>query len=110
LSYVEDSLIIHIDHKKNDKLILFIKSLEKINSEDLKVLIRSKCSPRHVPDLFFQSPDIPYTLSGKKVEVPIKKILMGEKAENVLSKDSLKNPASLDWFIDFYEYFSKSLA
>ena len=110
LSYVEDSLIIHIDHKKNDKLILFIKSLEKINGEDLKVLIRSKCSPRHVPDLFFQSPDIPYTLSGKKVEVPIKKILMGEKAENVLSKDSLRNPASLDWFIDFYEYFSKSLA
>ena len=110
LSYVEDSLIIHIDHKKNDKLILFIKSLEKINGEDLKVLIRSKCSPRHVPDLFFQSPDIPYTLSGKKVEVPIKKILMGEKAENILSKDSLRNPASLDWFIDFYEYFSKSLA
>ena len=58
---------------------------------------------------FFKVPDIPYTLSGKKVEVPIKKILMGKNPENVVSKDSLRNPESLNWFIDFYEYLSKSL-
>ena len=109
LKDVEDALIIHINKNNSDKLILFIKSSSPINSEQLKILIRSKCSPRHVPDLFFKVPDIPYTLSGKKVEVPIKKILMGKNPENVVSKDSLRNPESLKWFIDFYEYLSKSL-
>ena len=63
-----------------------------------------------MPDFIFQTPDIPYTLSGKKVEVPIKKILKGDKLNNVISKDSLKNPKSIDWFVKFYENFSKSLA
>ena len=110
LNYVEDSLIVHIDHIKDDKLILFVKSISKLKQEGLITLIRKKCSPRHVPDLIFECPDIPYTLSGKKVEVPIKKILMGENSNDVVSKDSLKNPESLNWFVDFYENFSKSLA
>jgi acetoacetyl-CoA synthetase len=60
--------------------------------------------------LIFCCPDIPYTISGKKVEVPIKKILMGDNCNDVVSKDSLRNPESLNWFIEFYENFSKSLA
>ena len=109
LNYVEDSLIIHVDDSNENKLILFIKSSSKINYDELKSVIRSKCSPRHVPDLIFQSPDIPYTISGKKVEVPIKKILMGKNENDVVSKDSLRNPKSLDWFVEFYENFSKTL-
>ena len=109
LYYVEDSLIIHVDDSNENKLILFVKSSSKINYDELKSVIRLKCSPRHVPDLIFQSPDIPYTISGKKVEVPIKKILMGKNQNDVVSKDSLRNPKSLDWFVEFYENFSKSL-
>ena len=109
LYYVEDSLIIHVDDSNENKLILFVKSSSKINYDELKSVIRLKCSPRHVPDLIFQTPDIPYTKSGKKVEVPIKKILMGKNQNDVVSKDSLRNPKSLDWFVEFYENFSKSL-
>jgi hypothetical protein len=46
----------------------------------------------------------------KKVEVPIKKILKGDNPSNVISKDSLKNPETIAWFVKFYENFSKSLA
>ena len=57
----------------------------------------------HVPDLIFKIPDIPYTISGKKVEVPVKKILMGKNPNDVVSSDSLRNPKSLDWFVKFYK-------
>ena len=105
LSCIEDSLIIHLDDIKKDKLILFVKSISEINVDELKSIIRQRCSPRHVPDLIYQCPDIPYTISGKKVEVPIKKILMGKNLNNIISKDSLRNPLSLDWFVEFYKNY-----
>ena len=105
LSYVDDSLIIHLDDSNDNKLILFVKSISEIDHDELKSVIRQKCSPRHVPDLIFQSHDIPYTISGKKVEVPIKKILMGKSPNDVISKDSLRNPKSLDWFVEFYKNY-----
>ena len=105
LDYVEDSLIIHLDHTNKDKLILFIKSISEIDHDELKSVIRQKCSPRHVPDLIYQSDDVPYTISGKKVEVPVKKILMGKDPNDVVSKDSLRNPKSLDWFVEFYKNY-----
>ena len=105
LTYVEDSLIIHLDDIKKDKLILFVKSISEIDIDEIKSVIRQKCSPRHVPDLIYQSDDIPYTISGKKVEIPIKKILMGKNPNDVVSKDSLRNPKSLDWFEEFYENY-----
>ena len=103
LSYVDDSLIIHLDDSNNNKLILFVKSISEIDNDELKSVIRQKCSPRHVPDLIFKIPDIPYTISGKKVEVPVKKILMGKNPNDVVSSDSLRNPKSLDWFVKFYK-------
>ena len=105
LSYVDDSLIIHLDHSNDNELILFVKSISEIDHDELKSVIRQKCSPRHVPDSIFQSHDIPYTISGKKVEVPIKKILMGKSPNDVISKDSLRNPKSLDWFVEFYKNY-----
>jgi acetoacetyl-CoA synthetase len=103
LSYVDDSLIIHLDDSNNNQLILFVKSILEIDNDELKSVIRQKCSPRHVPDLIFKIPDIPYTISGKKVEVPVKKILMGKNPNDVVSSDSLRNPKSLDWFVKFYK-------
>jgi len=61
--------------------------------------IREQCSPRHVPNQVFQIDEVPRTLSGKLLEVPVKRILMGTPLERAASKDSLANPASLDYFV-----------
>ena len=62
--------------------------------------VRERCSPRHVPDQVFQIAEVPRTLSGKVLEVPVKRILMGTPAEQAASRDSLANPAALDYFAE----------
>ncbi len=62
--------------------------------------VREHCSPRHVPDEVFQIAEVPRTLSGKILEVPVKRILMGTPAEQAASRDSLANPAALDYFTE----------
>jgi acetoacetyl-CoA synthetase len=61
--------------------------------------IREQCSPRHVPDEISQIAEVPRTLSGKALEVPVKRILMGTAPEKAASRDSLSNPAALDYFV-----------
>jgi acetoacetyl-CoA synthetase len=63
--------------------------------------VRETCSPRHVPDEVFAIAEVPRTLSGKALEVPVKRILMGTPPEQAASRDSLANPAALDWFTEF---------
>jgi acetoacetyl-CoA synthetase len=65
----------------------------------IKAQIREDCSPRHVPDEVTAVPAVPRTLSGKLLEVPVKRILMGAEPEAVASRDSLANPEALDWFV-----------
>jgi acetoacetyl-CoA synthetase len=60
--------------------------------------LRSRYSPRHVPDKIFAVPEIPYTISGKKMEAPVKKILMGMDPEKAASRDTMRNPDALDQF------------
>jgi acetoacetyl-CoA synthetase len=60
--------------------------------------LRAELSPRHVPDVIEQVPSIPRTLSGKKLEVPVKRILGGAHADVVASRSSLADPGSLAWF------------
>ncbi|HSS04743.1 MAG TPA: acetoacetate--CoA ligase [Solirubrobacterales bacterium] len=62
--------------------------------------VREHCSPRHVPDEVFAIAEVPRTLSGKVLEVPVKRILMGTPAEKAASRDSLANPAALDYFTE----------
>jgi acetoacetyl-CoA synthetase len=62
--------------------------------------VREQCSPRHVPDEVFAIAEVPRTLSGKVLEVPVKRILMGTPAEQAASRDSLANPEALDWFVE----------
>ena len=62
--------------------------------------VRERCSPRHVPDEVFEIAEVPRTLSGKVLEVPVKRILMGTPPEQAASRDSLANPAALDWFVE----------
>ncbi|MEO6270976.1 MAG: acetoacetate--CoA ligase [Lautropia sp.] len=65
--------------------------------------IRSRLSARHVPDEVYAIPEVPRTLTGKKLEVPIKRILLGHPAAKVVNRDSMANPAVIDWFIAFAE-------
>ena len=63
--------------------------------------IRTALSPRFVPDEILQVPEIPRTLSGKKQELPIKKLLLGQPIEKVVNRDAMANPQCLDWYVGF---------
>jgi len=87
------------------KLLLFVVLQEGLLlDEELKakiaVAIRSNLSPRHVPDEAYAIKEVPRTLNGKKLEVPIKKILSGVDVDEAVSKDALVNPGSLEFFAD----------
>jgi len=67
---------------------------------EIKRRIREDCSPRHVPNEVIQIEQVPRTLSGKVLEVPVKRILMGAPPHEAASVDSLADPRSLDYFIE----------
>lgn len=67
----------------------------------LREAIRTRLSPRHVPDEVYAIPEVPRTLTGKKLEVPIKRILLGHPVEKAVNRDSMANPAVIQWFLDF---------
>ena len=69
---------------------------DKITTE-----LRENCSPRHIPDKFYAIDEIPYTLTGKKLEVPVRKLLLGWPLEKTASKDSMKNPESINFFVNY---------
>ena len=69
-------------------------------TQEIARRIREDCSPRHVPDEVFAIAEVPRTLSGKVLEVPVKRILMGTPPEQAASRDSLANPAALDYFVE----------
>jgi len=102
LDFVQDSIVIDTQISEDEsKLLLFVVSERwEISLESiLKKHLRQACSPRHVPDVIFQVPSIPYTLSGKKMEIPIKKLFDGLATEKVLQAGAMKNPESLTTFI-----------
>jgi len=63
--------------------------------------IRGKLSARHVPNDVFAIPEVPRTMSAKKMEVPVKNILLGQPVEKSVNRDSMANPGSMDWFVAF---------
>lgn len=67
----------------------------------IKQTLRNQFSPRHVPDAVYSIDEVPYTISGKKLETPIKKILAGVDVSLATSKDTLRNPSALNQFIEF---------
>jgi acetoacetyl-CoA synthetase len=86
-------------------MILFVVLREGVTLDDelaaeIKRRIREDCSPRHVPNEVRQIEEVPRTLSGKVLEVPVKRILMGTPPEQAASVDSLANPRSLDYFVE----------
>ncbi len=103
---VLDSLVVDVPKPGTEgwmPLFVVLRDDETLSDElaaEIKRRIREQCSPRHVPNEIFQIKEIPRTLSGKVLEVPVKRILMGEAAEKAASRDSLANPAALDYFTD----------
>jgi acetoacetyl-CoA synthetase len=69
--------------------------------ERMSAKLREDCSPRHVPDRTYAVDAIPYTLTGKKMEIPVRKILMGWPLEKAASRDAMMNPEAIDWFVRF---------
>ena len=69
--------------------------------------LRGQLSPRHVPDRIVSVPAIPRTLTGKKLESPVKRLLRGEPADKVASRSSLLDPAALDAFITYANEFTR---
>lgn len=67
----------------------------------IKGRLRDEASPRHVPDVILQAPAIPYTLTGKKMEVPIRRIVMGMSPDRAASRDAMANPDVLAWYVAF---------
>ncbi|WP_370321646.1 acetoacetate--CoA ligase [Oricola sp.] len=104
---IADSLIICIEEQGGTFYMpMFVQMAEgQALTDDLKKEIarrlRTERSPRHVPDVIVEAPEIPTTLTGKKMEVPVRKLLLGLPMEEVASKDAMKNPGALDWFADF---------
>jgi acetoacetyl-CoA synthetase len=74
-------------------------SLDDSLVKEIRTRIREDCSPRHVPDEIKQIDEVPRTLSGKALEVPVKRILMGTPPEKAASRESLANPEALDYFV-----------
>jgi acetoacetyl-CoA synthetase len=81
------------------------ETLDEDLAKTIKRRIREDCSPRHVPNEILQIEEVPRTLSGKVLEVPVKKILMGTPPAQAASVDSLANPRSLDYFVELSKNF-----
>ena len=104
LPEVADSLVVDTGQLGQDgRLILYVVPAAGYSVDDaltarIKSLLRAELSPRHVPDEIHQVPGIPRTLSGKKLEVPVRKILLGTPAADAADPDALANPEVLSYF------------
>lgn len=107
LPEVADSLIVCCELPGGHFFMpLFLKlkpgeALDPALQARLQARLREDCSPRHVPDRCYAVAAIPYTLTGKKMEVPVRKILMGWPLEKAASRDAMMNPEAIDWFVRF---------
>lgn len=106
---LKDSLIVNIELKGGKHYMpLFVQLKEGAVLTDalikeIKTSLRTAYTPRHVPDDVIEVPDIPYTISGKKMEAPVKKILMGMSTADSLNKGAMRNPQSMAFFETFAE-------
>jgi len=107
IAEVEDAIIVNLD-LPGDKFYmpLFVKlgagqQLTTELKQRINHKLRSDYSPRHVPDDIWQVDEVPYTLTGKKMEVPLRKILMGVPVAKAANRDAMSNPHALDFYITF---------
>jgi acetoacetyl-CoA synthetase len=107
LPEVLDSLVVDLEYLGRESWMpLFVVLRDGVELDEalvkrLKAGIRAALSARHVPNEIFQVASIPRTLSGKKMELPVKKLLMGAAPEQVFKRNAMANAGSVDWFVEF---------
>jgi acetoacetyl-CoA synthetase len=107
---VSDSLVVHLEDPEGGagELLLFVGLAAGAELDDALVAkirgeLRGQLSPRHAPDKVLAVPAIPRTLTGKKLETPVKRILQGRPASEVVSRDALADPSSIEPFVALLE-------
>ena len=105
LDNIKDSLIIEFPMKEssNSQLLLFIVATNSLNEKsktEIKQHLKKQCSPRHAPDYIIPVKEIPYTISGKKMEIPVKKLFSGFSIDKVAAPGAMRNPESLNAFVE----------
>jgi acetoacetyl-CoA synthetase len=104
---VEDALIVNLDLPDGDFFMpMFVKlragrALDDDLDRTIRKTLRERYSPRHVPEKIYQVDEIPYTITGKKMEVPVRRILMGTPVEKAANPSVMRNPESLEYFVRF---------
>jgi acetoacetyl-CoA synthetase len=107
LPEVLDSMVVDLEYLGRDSYMpLFVVLrpgvvLDEVMKNKLNHAIKTALSPRFVPSEIFAVPDIPRTLTGKKQELPIKKLLLGQPIDKVVNRDAMANSACLDWYVTF---------
>ncbi len=106
---IEDSVVVGQNWNNDVRVLLFVKlkageQLTDALKDQIKQTIRSNASPRHVPALILEAPDVPYTHNMKKVELAVRKVIHNQA---VLNKDALRNPEALDYFANLKEIWEK---
>ncbi len=104
---IDDALIVNLDLPGGGFFMpLFVRLVDGLRLDEriedkIRDRLRREYSPRHVPDRIMQVPEIPVTLTGKKLEVPVRKILRGVPADEAANRNAMANPDSLDFFADY---------
>ncbi len=108
LPEVVDALVVHLEDPGGGmgELVLFVVTADSVEFDEplrarIAATLRDQLSPRHIPDAIVAVAAIPRTLTGKKLETPVKRILLGAEPENVASRDALAQPDALDSFIEY---------
>jgi acetoacetyl-CoA synthetase len=107
LPWLKDSLIVNLELAGGQHYMpLFVVmmpgyQLDAAKKNEVVTTLRSQCSPRHVPDAIVETLDLPYTISGKKLEAPVKKILLGFPISKAANQGAIRNPDALQFFIDY---------
>ena len=107
LPEVLDSLVVDLEYLGRESYMPLFVVLRASSTLDaalrgrIAAAIRTALSPRFVPDAIFAVAEVPRTLSGKKQELPIKKLLLGQPIDKVVNRDAMANPGCLDWYVAF---------
>jgi acetoacetyl-CoA synthetase len=117
LEEVVDSVVVHLEDAEGGpgELMLFVVlagggELDEDLRGRIAGALRAELSPRHVPDTIVAVPAVPRTFTGKKLEAPVKRILLGARADEVASRDALVDPQSIDAFVDYAAGSSRTTA
>jgi acetoacetyl-CoA synthetase len=113
LSEVLDSMVVDLEYLGRESYMpLFVVLREGVTLDramEMKInkAIEAGLSRRFLPNEIFAVAEIPRTLSGKKQELPIKRLLLGHAIEKVINKDAMANPGCLDWYVEFAKSYAR---